>query len=846
MKSPLPPSIVQLSQQFKKQPGSLQLADLESALARLFQEFHKSFVIIDALDECEGVNNRKDFLQFLRSLEGTSVRVFVTSRPYLDDIKKTLSSSPHLKIEARDSDIEKYIINRIAKEEAIEDLIDESLKEEMIHTIVTGAQGMFLLPALQIQAILDQTSRTQIRNALKRMPKTLESVFEETLQRMQRQPESRATLGKKTLMWISHAKRLLLVEELRQALAVNLEDDQFDSDNSPTAKRIVDSCLGLVTINEEDATVRLVHYSVQEYLIQQRQILFDLGDQIIAKTCLAFLSFEIFEENKTLIPADSDLELCSPLEGEVTEAAGSELSDDGDSGGEFTSGRDSEEEYTYSGDSNKAEVTQDDDFNAQHDPKEAAEKIYNEKTNPDNRWPQYPLFNYAACYWGDHARTEPEGIVDSVYTFLQGPYKTTCAGLLLQKTRLNAYKRSMNVPILHLLSFLGLATIMKRLLDEGAKANSKSFAGQTPLMWAAKEGQILAAKSLLAQWDVEVNSRDVWSETALTHACLNGHPPLVKLLLEHGADVNARSPFIGTVLHEYVRIGDYAMTKLLLISGADVSATDDQRRVAIFHAAENGDERLIRLLITHGANLNVRDNSGNTVLHLAVLRRNFEATRLLLQVRVNVAIHNHLGKSAVHDAAGHSYEITRLLLDHGADIEMKDNQRRTALFEAITRRLEASVQLLLERGASIDVQDSIGDTGLHKAARRGFGAIVRLLLKNGADVKTKNGVGETALHSAASGDYYWDAILGSLRRIYSSHALRLQSRKRSRSNERYKEDLRETDLEYESIIQQLLEKGADLQAKDRNELTPLQRAIQNEHEGAVKLLTAASRGFGVH
>ena len=66
-------------------------------------------------------------------------------------------------------------------------------------------------------------------------------------------------------MWISHAKRVLSVLELRHALAVRLEDSELDRDNFVEPQLIVDSCYGMVEIDEKSSTIRFVHYSLQEY-----------------------------------------------------------------------------------------------------------------------------------------------------------------------------------------------------------------------------------------------------------------------------------------------------------------------------------------------------------------------------------------------------------------------------------------------------------------------------------------------------------------------------------------------------------------------------------------------------
>jgi ankyrin repeat protein len=83
-------------------------------------------------------------------------------------------------------------------------------------------------------------------------------------------------------------------------------------------------------------------------------------------------------------------------------------------------------------------------------------------------------------------------------------------------------------------------------------------------------------------------------------------------------------------------------------------------------------------------------------------------------------------------------EAGQCLLDHGADLHARNNEDRTALFEAaINGRVEFS-RMLLERGARINDHEARGMTPLHCAVRSGSIQTVRLLLEHGADVNARD------------------------------------------------------------------------------------------------------------
>ncbi|KAF8421805.1 hypothetical protein EV426DRAFT_535961, partial [Tirmania nivea] len=58
-------------------------------------------------------------------------------------------------------------------------------------------------------------------------------------------------------------------------------DRQFEVDNIPSQKAILDSCLGVVLIEEQIMTVRFIHYFLEEYF--QNRIHFPDGYENVGK-----------------------------------------------------------------------------------------------------------------------------------------------------------------------------------------------------------------------------------------------------------------------------------------------------------------------------------------------------------------------------------------------------------------------------------------------------------------------------------------------------------------------------------------------------------------------------------
>ncbi len=103
-------------------------------------------------------------------------------------------------------------------------------------------------------------------------------------------------------------------------------------------------------------------------------------------------------------------------------------------------------------------------------------------------------------------------------------------------------------------------------------------------------------------------------------------------------------------------------------------------------------------------------------------------------------------------AKGGKLSPVQLLLDHGAEIDSRDEAGMTPLLSAVAHGSEAMVNLLIQTGAGLGARDWTAGTALHIAAsredRQGNGAaaaILKILLQRMVDKETVNYKGETAL-----------------------------------------------------------------------------------------------------
>jgi len=117
----------------------------------------------------------------------------------------------------------------------------------------------------------------------------LGDAYTATLSRMDAQPRSGSKLGMQVLMWVSHAERPLHVDELCHALGVEGSID-LDIRNIPAIETLLACSLGLVMVEKSSSTLRLVHYTLQEYLSHDPN-LFHKPHSMNAEGCLTYLNF---------------------------------------------------------------------------------------------------------------------------------------------------------------------------------------------------------------------------------------------------------------------------------------------------------------------------------------------------------------------------------------------------------------------------------------------------------------------------------------------------------------------------------------------------------------------------
>lgn len=172
---------------------------------------------------------------------------------------------------------------------------------------------------------------------------------------------------------------------------------------------------------------------------------------------------------------------------------------------------------------------------------------------------------------------------------------------------------------LHEVAFLDSAN--ERMVVENApyeNLNTRDHNGNTPLMWAASQGNEHLVEALLDQGAL-VNMQNFVGETALYIAAARGFDRICALLIEHGGDARYATVDGATPVHIAASSGHLEVLKTLISKGAFVNAVDEEGDSALHYAIREGQRAAVELLVKHfGADASIRNEDLESPLDLAI------------------------------------------------------------------------------------------------------------------------------------------------------------------------------------------------------------------------------------
>ncbi|XP_040924487.1 ankyrin-3-like isoform X2 [Betta splendens] len=279
------------------------------------------------------------------------------------------------------------------------------------------------------------------------------------------------------------------------------------------------------------------------------------------------------------------------------------------------------------------------------------------------------------------------------------------------------------------------------------------------------------------------------------------------------------------------RAGNLEKALDYLKNGVDINICNQNGLNALHLASKEGHVEVVAELIKQGANVDAATKKGNTALHIASLAGQTDVVKELVTHGANVNAQSQNGFTPLYMAAQENHlEVVQFLLDHGSSQSIATEDGFTPLAVALQQGHDQVVSLLLEN----DTKGKVRLPALHIAARKDDTKAAALLLQSdhNADVESKMMVnrttesGFTPLHIAS---HYGNINVATLL-LNRGAAVDFKARnditplhvasKRGNSN----------------MVRLLVERGAKIDARTKDGLTPLHCGARSGHEQVVEML----------
>ena len=455
----------------------------------------------------------------------------------------------------------------------------------------------------------------------------LADAYGATIERIKAQDVGKSRLGVAALMWVSHAERPLRADELCHALAVELGSKDFNAGNTPSISTLVGCCQGLITVDKETSTVRLIHPTVKEYLSTRPEISSN-PHSVIAEICLTYLNSgqvkALSADPSTAIHDNPILEYCSVYWGIHAKR---EFSD-------HVRSLAVELLHKYDGHISGKSLLK-------------HVKYLDRRGCAGNSCSDIGID--IDCPFSGLDCASFLGIVDLVHA-LKGMkcYRGTVSNSLAWAAR-NGHEEVVQVLVWdsslyhHHRDYFGLTPLIyaiqcghERIVEtlltcRSVDPNWPDDRGKTPLAYAAQDGLEGVVKMLFGRPEINPGKEDLSGKTPLSFGAENGHVGVVEALLGWRGNPDKPNHYGQTPLSYAASGGPEEVVKILLKrGGVNPDKPGNDGRTPLFCATSGGHEGVVKILLgREEVNPNKPDNNGQIPLMIAT-RSGFQEVITLL------------------------------------------------------------------------------------------------------------------------------------------------------------------------------------------------------------------------
>lgn len=301
---PLLDSLFGSSNNGQRQPST---EGLLGVLRQMSEDFPATYIILDALDECDDQEALMATIETIAGWQLESLHSIVTSRK-VRDIQSSLESLVDkcnivpLERKVVDEDIRKYVNHRMSVDMKLRKWQGGEMQAEIEAALMKGAHGMYATVPSMISKLTDSITRfrwavcqldslgtclnrAMLRKSLKSLPRTLDETYERVLCAID---EDQSIYALRLLRWLAFSSRPLSLEEVSEVVAIDPESRHV-LDKDEVLEDPLDAlniCASLLTLQDEVETgyesddeteelkgngiITFAHYSVKEYLTSER------------------------------------------------------------------------------------------------------------------------------------------------------------------------------------------------------------------------------------------------------------------------------------------------------------------------------------------------------------------------------------------------------------------------------------------------------------------------------------------------------------------------------------------------------------------------------------------------
>ncbi|KAM0219151.1 hypothetical protein ACHAQD_006673 [Fusarium lateritium] len=274
--------------------GPLRPERSKTLILQLLEQYSSATIVMDALDECNS-DTREILLETLKDLLKESpclLKIFVTSRTDRD-ITYKLNNYPNvcLSSDRNTPDIDLFIKSEtdrlIEKGHLLRDSNRKNeLRDLIVNTLTSRAQGMFRLASLQLNDLHKQGSDRAIEERLPQLPRTLKGTYHDILTKIENMDTvADRQYARNALSWLLCAQKQLKSKDFLILISVTENGSSYPLSEG----QLLQICPHLIILDSATGTFRFSHLTVREFLEDQELYRSTSANAVVAENCLSKL-----------------------------------------------------------------------------------------------------------------------------------------------------------------------------------------------------------------------------------------------------------------------------------------------------------------------------------------------------------------------------------------------------------------------------------------------------------------------------------------------------------------------------------------------------------------------------